>query len=208
MVNIIKTAQPSSLLQAIKNGETLYENLGKREKVDLRNKLLYDQGYLCCYCQKRIPHKFIVKSKIEHFRCQENNPLLQLDYNNLFIACNGLGNSNRFTCDTKKANLDINSFNLISSNITSKIKYTKNGLIFSDDQNIKNDIENKLNLNDENLRKSRAGVFKAIEQIKKRCGAKGNYQNKLDKRINDCVKKDINGKFQPFYGVSLYFLKK
>jgi hypothetical protein len=74
MVNIVKTNQPASLLQAIKNGVSLYDNLGKREMVDLRKKLLQDQGYICCYCQKRLPHKFIVKSKIEHFRCQENNP--------------------------------------------------------------------------------------------------------------------------------------
>ncbi|OOV29787.1 hypothetical protein BXU11_07945 [Flavobacterium sp. LM5] len=209
MVNIVKTIQPPSLLQAIKNGVILYDNLGKREKVDLRNKLLKDQGYICCYCQKRLPHKFIVKSKIEHFLCQDKNPKLQLNFNNLFIACNGIGNNDVFTCDTKKANLDINSFDLINSNITSKIKYTKNGAVFSDDQNIKNDIENILNLNDENLRKSRESVYKAIEQIKKRCGLKkGNYSKKIEKSIRDCIAKDANGKFQPFYGVSLYFLKK
>jgi uncharacterized protein (TIGR02646 family) len=193
MVNIIKTIQPPSLLQAKKNGVTLYDDLGKREKVDLRNKLLNDQGYICCYCQKRLPHKFIVKSKIEHFRSQENNPQLQLEYRNLFIACNGIGNSKNFTCDTNKANLDINSFNLLISNITSKIKYTKNGLIFSDDQSIKNEIESILNLNDENLRKSRASVYLGIEQIKKRCALKGNYSNSLDKRINDCEQKDATG---------------
>lgn len=208
MVNIVKTNQPPSFLQAIKNGVNLYDNLGKREMVDLRKKLLKDQGYICCYCQKRIPHKLIVKSKIEHFKCQENNPLLQLDFNNLFIACNGIGNGNKFTCDTKKANSNINSFNLISSNLTTKIKYTKNGIVFSNDQNIKNDIENILNLNDENLRKSREGVFKAIEQIKKQCGLKGSYKGNLEKKIQDCILKNTEGKFQPFYGVSLYYLKK
>ncbi len=208
MVNIVKTVQPPALLQAIKSGVSLYENLGKREKVDLRNQLLKDQGYICCYCQKRIPHKFIVKSKIEHFLCQDKNPKLQLTFSNLFVSCNGIGNNHEFTCDTKKANFDINSFNLITSNITSKIKYTKNGVIFSEDQNIKNDIKNILNLNDENLRKVREGAYKAIEQIKRRSGSNGNFQKNIDKKIQDCIVKDANGRFKPFYGVSLYFLKK
>jgi len=209
MVRVCKTNEPNSLRTAINRGATDYEDhLDGRTKVKLRNKLLQDQGYVCCYCLKQIPEKYLPKSKIEHFKSQTGFPELQLEFRNLFIACNGVGNITEKTCDTKKGGSELNSFNFLTSNLVTLIKYTKNGTIFSTDNAVKEEINNILNLNDENLRKAREEIYIAIERIKKRCGSKGNYASSIAKVINEWSTKDHNGRHKSYYAVALYYLNK
>lgn len=209
MVRVSKTNEPNSLRTAINRGATDYElHLDKRTKVKLRTKLLQDQGYVCCYCLKQIPEKYLPKSKIEHFKSQTGFPELQLEFRNLFIACNGVGNIVGKTCDTQKGGNELTSFNLLTSNLATLIKYTKNGTIFSTDIAIKEEINDILNLNDENLRKAREEIYTAIERIKKKCGSKGNYANSIAKVISEWSSKDSDGRHKPYYAVALYYLNK
>lgn len=55
-------------------------------KTALKNALLQEQKYLCCYCECRITAN---NSHIEHFRPKDPSmfPHLQLDYNNLLASC-------------------------------------------------------------------------------------------------------------------------
>lgn len=209
MVRINKRTQiPPLLLKDIKDGAKIYSSdLGSRTMVELRKTLMEDQGFICCYCQKRIPHKFTPKSKIEHFKSQSEYPQFQLKFKNLFIACNGIGYINDATCDSKKGDTEIKSFNLITTNFLNKIKYTKIGTIISDDEKINNDLKNTLNLNDQNIRKARLQVYDAIETIKKLCHKKGVYDQKIKIVKSEWSNKDIDGKYKPFYGVALYYLK-
>lgn len=214
MIRINKrTPQPLSMQNDIRLGATVYPtDLNPKTSVELRKILLEDQGYICCYCQRRIPHKFIpkkfiTKSKIEHFKSQDEFPLLQLKFTNLFIACNGIGNNKEFTCDTKKGNSAITSFNLLTNNFESRIKYTNIGGIMSDDSNINKDIKDILNLNEENLVRARLGVYNAIKNIKRKSQLKGKFDQLIRKEINSWETKN-DGKFKEFKGVGLYFLNK
>ena len=55
-------------------------------KTDLHESLLYEQGYICCYCGRRI---YKASSHIEHFKPRQKFPELSLDYSNLLASCPG-----------------------------------------------------------------------------------------------------------------------
>ena len=55
-------------------------------KAALKNSLLAEQKYICCYCECRISD---ANSHIEHFKPKDPTqfPHLQLEYSNLFASC-------------------------------------------------------------------------------------------------------------------------
>lgn len=215
MIKIHKTKAPREFNNDLAKGATIYPNHLSREGWSkLREKLLDDQGFICCYCQRRIPHKnsknkiIKPKSKIEHFKCQDNNPALQLVFKNMFIACNGNILTVNTTCDSKKGNKDLRKTNLLLP-IENNIYYTINGQIISVDNDLNQEINDVLNLNDENLKKYREAIVKAIKNTKIRIGKmKGNYGSNLKNEIKRWESRDDLRRFKEFKGVGLYFLKK
>jgi len=214
MIKIGKSPQPRALGEEIAKGARIYPyDLSAKTMVLIRKKLLDDQGFICCYCQRRIPHKskkgkFITpKSKIEHFKCQKNFPRLQLDYRNMFIACRGKGNNDEHTCDTKKED-DLLLKTDFSKAIQNNIYYTKVGEMKSFDTDLQKDIDEILNLNEENLRVSRSAIYVAIQMTKKRLGKKPNYQTELSKLVRNIQNKNSKGQLVEFLGTHLYFLNK
>jgi len=59
-----------------------YENL--REKSELKQALLSEQGFLCCYCGRAVT---LDNSHNEHFRPQSKYPELALCYDNIHASC-------------------------------------------------------------------------------------------------------------------------
>lgn len=66
------------------NWQPTYGNLSNPEKKELKNALLEEQGYICCYCNRQISGE---DSHIEHFKPQSDYQELALDYNNLHASC-------------------------------------------------------------------------------------------------------------------------
>lgn len=66
------------------------DNLGYCRRKRLRGALVKEQGYICCYCMKRI-YETSSSSHIEHFwpKSIERFADLDLDYENLFASCEG-----------------------------------------------------------------------------------------------------------------------
>ena len=62
MLLIKKGQEPNSLTEYKKEPNACYEDF--RDKDDIRDALLRDQGYLCAYCVKRIDKS---NMKIEHY---------------------------------------------------------------------------------------------------------------------------------------------
>lgn len=205
-----RNQQPHLLLRAVKSGKTDYKNhLDQDTMSQLRLVLLEDQGYVCCYCQKRIPEKLLPKSKIEHFKCRHSFPGMQLEFQNLFIACNGVGNKEEKTCDTKKGRRAIDSLDFLTTNFEDEIAYGKIGTISARNQDLNDEINDVLNLNDDNLIEARKQVLILINFLKRKIGqSSGNYQKKLDKLINDWSSKDSSGKFKPYFSAGVYYLIK
>jgi uncharacterized protein (TIGR02646 family) len=156
--HIVKGKEPQSLLEHRLKSHANYDNY--REKDDLRESLLTEQGQICCYCMGRIAKN---NMKIEHWQPQSSYPNLQLAYQNLLGACQGnQGKPEHLQhCDTKKGDSEI-TINPTDAKFEKPIKYGSNGNIYSDDETIDRELNEVLNLNTETLKKNRKAVVDAV----------------------------------------------
>lgn len=217
---IIKSKEPKSLTAYRSNiphkdlqKSNIYEDFKEKTKEqcrenranNLRKQLLQEQGYICCYCMSRIDCN---NSKIEHFKPQTKNRESQIDYQNLFIACNG-GEGLKATeqyCDTKKGEKNLEYIDLLSS-IEQNIYYTKgakNISIKSNDENIAKEINNILNLNISVLGRNRKETY---NRVMKNLKSRGYTIANINKVLN-YYKSKHNGKFEPYCQMIVYFLIK
>jgi uncharacterized protein (TIGR02646 family) len=88
MKYVIKQQEPSSLSDLKANDPDItYEKLGKYYsaiKSNVKRALIKEQGYICCYCERRI---ITNDSHIEHFRPQCDPTVDSLDFTNLLCSC-------------------------------------------------------------------------------------------------------------------------
>lgn len=124
-----------------------YEDLDDQNRIKLRKLLVAEQGYICCYCMRRIG---VNSSHIEHFRPRHGNPELELEYRNLFASCTGQEREPRFTlwhCDTKKEDwFNDNMPELTSDGIEKSILYKLDGTVtaYHKGGSFKNSVENEM----------------------------------------------------------------
>jgi uncharacterized protein (TIGR02646 family) len=87
--HIRKKTEPLSILKSLT--VSTYKDLndseeGKKARAELRKTLSQEQGYICCYCCRKLDPN---DSHIEHLRPQESYDHLSLEYNNLLVSCQG-----------------------------------------------------------------------------------------------------------------------
>ena len=118
----------------------------KRAKKALKDSLLAEQKYICCYCECRVSE---ANSHIEHFRPKDpaQFPHLQLEYNNLLASCTKkpIGSPDEH-CGHKKSNFF--STDLVSpleTDCSDHFTYKMDGTITGVDQRGKVTVE-KLHL--------------------------------------------------------------
>ena len=206
---IKKGAEPRSLIKHRKTAHNDYDNYD--EKEDLRQALVDEQRWLCCYCMGRIrPH--INSMKIEHWQSQVRYPDKQLDYKNLLGACLG-GNGKPVClqhCDTRKGARDLkwNPANP-SHRIEVRVQYGADGSINADDADFNKQINDVLNLNLPSLKNSR----------KSSLGGFLDWWGKEKARIDGPVPRERfvrererlttgDGQLQPFCQVVVWYLDK
>jgi uncharacterized protein (TIGR02646 family) len=217
---ITKTKEPKSLTayrsriphKNLKDSN-IYEDFKEKTKEEcrenradnLRKQLLQEQGYICCYCMSRIDCN---NSKIEHFRPQTKNRDVQIDYQNLFIACNGGegSKSKEQFCDTKKGEKELKYIDLLSSIEYSidYVKSVKNISITSTDKNINKEINDILNLNVTTLSRNRREIY---DRVMKNLKSRGYTTATVQKTLN-YYRTQHNGKFEPYCEMIVYFLTK
>ena len=109
----MKTTPPQEFVEYLKTPDVSFDGLSGVPKEALRQRLLEDQGYICCYCGRRIDND--KHTKIEHIKCQKKHKHLALCFKNMLASCDG-GEQDRADrvlpkhkvhCDAKKANEDI-----------------------------------------------------------------------------------------------------
>jgi len=165
------------------------------------------------------------KTKIEHYKPRDGNEKCEIDYKNLYLACDGEkinckenqdGNTHIYDeckckyrkekenkkivkhCDTCKGNRPLEYINLI--NIEREIKYKSDGTIYSDNKDIDKELNSILNLNIEILKKSRKDAKIDLWNSLPKNGT-WNIQKVIDKYNNQSKK-------APYLGILLYFLRK
>lgn len=222
MKQINKIAEPPSLIEHRANQPAYYDGLKLQAKEDLRQNLLLEQGYICCYCLKRIPEKIekdgrvSYDMKVEHYQSQDNFPLLQLAYTNLFGACTGNdGKPKKLqTCDTQKGSQPL-TINLlaIAPICETLFKYNAEGEISSvnDDETINRQLNEILNLNMQTLKDGRRQVYlevqKRVEAESKQIGTSQLKLKYFEAEKQKWLNKSDN-KYKPFCMVAIYYLTK
>ncbi len=84
------------------NWEPTYSNLGGDTKKAVKKALMTEQGYLCCYCERRLTDG---DSHIEHLQPQSTTGSDSVDYGNLLCSCmNQLRKGEPRHCGHKRGN--------------------------------------------------------------------------------------------------------
>jgi len=207
MRSITKGAEPPSLTQHRCTAHADYDNYS--DKDTLRQHLVAEQRGLCCYCMSRIQAD-PAHMKIEHWHCQENYPLEQLNYGNLLGSCLGGEGQPRKkqTCDTRKGNQDL-QWNPAAPahHIETRVRYKLDGTIKSDDDSFDTQLNDVLNLNLQVLKNNRKGVLDAVLAWWKRekTRIRGpvprvRFERERDRRIAG------NGELAPYCQVAAWWL--
>lgn len=217
MKQIVKIAEPNSLVQHRASQFANFDNIPLATKEELRQNLLSEQGHICCYCMKRIPEHTSPHMKVEHFKCQDNFGALQLTYSNLFGACTGNEGQpkNLRTCDTKKGNADLTINMLSIAPICETLfKYNSEGEISSstDNAEINRQLNEVLNLNMQTLKDGRSEIYLEVQESvklesKRTKKDKASFVKFLEQEKIKWLQRNDN-KHRPYCSVAVYYLTK
>lgn len=214
---------PAGLVELAKRGETFSAlsagSANARLKVGVRQALLEDQRYLCCYCMRALdPDRHQIR--IEHYRSQSGAPALSLAWANLLAACAG-GPKLRTrakddrrtravpvvvqTCDYRKADSSI-SIDPQTKSVDS-ITYRADGQLRHPQPEAQRDIDERLNLNAEFLRQARAASWMAlVRHLRKRLGS--DRQWSADALARYAKRVGAASRLPPFFGMHEYFIRR
>ncbi len=211
MKYIIKGTEPSELTdwklkdKMYQRGKPDWNRLKKEVKDALRNTISKEQGYICCYCERRITEN---NFHLEHLKpkAESKFPQLQLEYSNLLCSCQlDLEQGEPRHCGNIKGSWydEENFVSPLDPDCTGRFKFTANGQIYSADENdeaIQTTIE-KLRLDIDklnNLRKDAIEPFLNLDGYLSEEDLKQFIQGYLvDKTAN-------NGMYNEFYTTIKY----
>lgn len=208
---IRKGNEPALLLAYRKMRGARYSGLPSDAKVEARAALIRDQHGLCCFCSARITAATgtELKVKIAHWMPQKVDPSRDLDWSNLLAAC--LGNEGaplaRQHCDTRQGQQVLTISPLEPGHIAS-LSYTVRGEIRTNRQELRADLDEKLNLNDEALcRARREAVLQLTSELRRRSAGKFPDAD-LRRALRQCEAPDAAGHLPPFAGVLSWWLRR
>jgi uncharacterized protein (TIGR02646 family) len=198
-----RSQEPPALLAYRKTADPNRSYAAFPSKDALREPLLEDQGWLCCYCMRRIDAGDM---KIEHYRSQHRHRTQDLDWSNLLAACSG-GEGRppaSQTCDTRKADDDL----VLDPRTESvrAIRYLGSGRLVVDDRAHTDDVERRLNLNATELRQARAQAIDNLRRELSRRFGSSSWRRQDLQRYLDALRR--LRPFPEFLAVYEYWLEK
>ncbi len=88
MKHVVKHLEPEAFIDwkalANEDWQPTYDDLSGAPKAAVKRALMQDQGFLCCYCERRLTES---DCHIEHFQPQSDPAVDPLDYGNLLCSC-------------------------------------------------------------------------------------------------------------------------
>jgi uncharacterized protein (TIGR02646 family) len=132
-------------------------------KQKIREALVREQGWLCCYCMRRI--KPLADSMgVEHWAPRRHGSR-ELDWSNLLGVCTGdsLAPARAQHCDRSKGDRDLRLDPQSAAHVAS-LTFPGSGRVRSSDPALQRDLEEILNLNTPNLVNQRKKAVEAFQQ--------------------------------------------
>ena len=194
---IIKGDEPKELKnwKALANDDwkPTYADLRGDEKAVVKKNLMEEQGYICCYCERRLEDN---DSHIEHLRPQSDPKVDPLDYGNMLCSCqNQLEVGEPRHCGNLKEDwFDDDFISPLDQNCEENFSYIHDGRIqpFPEDNGASLQTITKLGLN---IPKLSAQRRKAIEPF---LDADLDV-DELSRFITGYLRKDNQDRFSPFW---------
>lgn len=201
-----------------------FYSLASLKKQEVRQHLVMEQGYLCCYCMMRIKGT-ANDTNVEHNKPRSLFPELIFDYSNLLAGCTRTAElvpqkkrsynpteKNRIyrhrTCDTAKGEKEI-SKNPALHDVEVLIKYEIDGRISSSDLIFHKDLVETLNLNKEDLVNARKSLVKTIGiGIERKYPGKSPNESQLRNELKRFLTPNSNGELPEFSGIAVFYLEK
>lgn len=219
MIKIKKGREPNKLLRYRQQNDASYEQMDKEVKEELLEKLLEEQGHICAYCMRRIPERRalpvgVAPVTIEHWfprKPESKEDVGQgLNYRNMFAVCSGnrgCGNKKGMTCDAYRGNKPI-KVNPCDADTLHGITYTSSGRIQSSDPEIDEDINKRLNLNNEriSLPENRKQVLQALLNDVKENHGSGDISLYCKRKLEQI--RNMDDPQMPYVGILIWWLEK
>lgn len=215
---IRKTSEPSSLAAwKLQNPDMNWDDFKSRQTChELRDTLLEEQGYICCYCEREIRKD---NGHFEHLlprSYQENGVKIgrqkELDYENLVFSCTKYNRPTNeedeiTTCGHEKENwYDADLFvSPLHEDCESQFRYQNDGTIapVNGSEKAQETIDRlKLNgepLNDELVSKLVLKRKAVMEEVWKTWSECEENPDVLLRIAESELNRDANGKFRPFW---------
>lgn len=215
MQYIEKGPEPLSLKKYKETPGVCFVDLKKEVKLEVKESLLREQGYICCYCGKRI--ELDESTIVEHLLCREQYPDRDLEYGNLLASCDG-GQGERcgqreqqrkkipIHCDQKKGNASI-EISPLCPNCEDRFMYDEEGSIYGG-SNTAQQVIDKLGLNCATVKNFRKHAIKAYAIYLDYPELTKAYPDFWQKRLEYNSTRDSEGKFPDYCFAARYYIKK
>ncbi|WP_432629314.1 hypothetical protein [Brotaphodocola sp.] len=212
MIWIQKTSEPASLTHYKKQPHAYYD--GYKNKDELREVLLQDQGYICAYCMRRIENNRDTM-KIEHWKAQNllKTEVEKLDFKIMLGVCDGCrGAKDPYTTCDEHRHGDELYVNPLDRGMMSTISYDRQGHIKSSDPQIDQDLNQKLNLNCEEapsrIVQNRRAIYRECKERLMKIQKSGNWKMSTLRQVKQYYENKENGRNSEYVGVPLYLIEK
>lgn len=222
----IKKGTPPQEFTSWKNNnpQKKYENLPLNIKKILRNALLLEQGFICCFCgaaigsedstNTKIIQKLIQKgdshnSRLAHIDPQSLAPARTLDYNNICASCDSHKHNERH-CDVAQENIPL-PITPLQEDCLLHFAFQADGTIYANhkmkpsEQAKATQTINILSLNSPFLKQHRENCLKNFQAIYEKY-----VRDNMDVSclFDNLAQKDTQGAFSPFFFVPLRHFEK
>jgi uncharacterized protein (TIGR02646 family) len=208
---IRKGPEPPLFLAYRKTPGARYDGLPADAKSELRAALVRDQRGLCCFCMQRVEAAVApeLKVKIAHWMPQQVAAARALEWTNLLGACPGNEGApyDRQHCDTRQGSAALRISPCEPTHIAS-LSYTVRGEICSSREDLRDDLDAKLNLNDISLcagrREAVTRMAGALRQKNKGAFTEAAMRSALSRYSTP----DASGNLPPFAGAVEWWLRR
>lgn len=205
MIPIQKNSGPRRLQEYAAKGYHYDEHTSFTDiKQEIREHLCEEQGYICCYCMKRIqPNQDSMQ--IAHVKNQTDHRNLDCQYSNMLGSC-----SCASTCNQKQKEHDLKySPEDFTHSIMNLIEFESDGTIRSNDSDFDRELNLNLNLNSESqfLKQNRKYIYKSVRDKLKKVSSFDKKKAKAH-RLLDLWKSRADGKLREYCGVAIWYLEK